>query len=143
VLSVESQVNRISTSRRRSSSLERQAASDCHKLLGDRWSLLILHNMVLRKINSFTELLESGEGVATNVLSDRLKNFLAKGIITVRPHDSDGRKLNYALTAKGKALEPVLAEMVRWNAKYLPPRTREKGRRGTLAPTEAPRLNSL
>ena len=98
-----------------------------HKLLGDRWSLLILHNMVLRKINSFTELLESGEGIASNVLSDRLKKFLATGIITVRPHDSDGRKLHYALTAKGKALEPVLAEMVRWNAKDLPRRTREKG----------------
>ena len=102
---------------------------DCHSVLGDRWSLLILHNMVLRRINSFTELLESGAGIATNVLSDRLKKFLAKGIITVRPHDSDRRKLNYALTAKGKALEPVLAEMVRWNAKYLPRRTREKGRR--------------
>ena len=116
-------------SRRRSSSLERQAASGCHTLLGDRWSLLILHNIVLRKINSFTELLESGGGIATNVLSDRLKKLLAKGIITAKPHDSDGRKLNYALTAKGKALKPVLADMVRWNVKYLPRRTKEKGRR--------------
>ena len=99
---------------------------DCHSLLGDRWSLLILHNMVLCRINSYTELLEAGEGIATNMLSDRLKRFLDRGIITVGPHDSDGRKLNYVLTAKGKAFEPVLAEMVRWNAKYLPRRTREK-----------------
>lgn len=75
--------------------VDKKIAAD---LLGDRWSLLILRNMVLRKVSSFTELLESGEGIATNMLAARLKKLLGKQIITVRPHDSDGRKLDYALT---------------------------------------------
>jgi DNA-binding HxlR family transcriptional regulator len=87
-------------------------------LLGDRWSLLILRNMMLREVHSFKELLESGEGIATNILSSRLKKLLAHKIVEVRREPSDRRRRNYRLTSKGKALAPVLAEMVLWTARY-------------------------
>ncbi len=87
-------------------------------LLGDRWSLLILRNMVLRETRSFKELLESCEGIATNILSTRLRKLLTHKIISVRREPSDRRKLNYCLTSKGKHLAPVLTEMALWTARH-------------------------
>ena len=88
------------------------------EMLGDRWSLLILRDMMLRGFSSFKEFLRSYEGIATNILSDRLKRLIAHGIITGQQNLSDGRKLNYVLTPKGLDLAPVLTEMVLWAAKH-------------------------
>jgi DNA-binding HxlR family transcriptional regulator len=74
--------------------------------------------MMLREFRSFKEFLTSYEGIATNILSDRLKKLLAYGIITTQKDPSDGRKLNYVLTAKGIDLAPVLTEMVLWAARH-------------------------
>jgi DNA-binding HxlR family transcriptional regulator len=60
--------------------------------------------------------LESYEGIATNILADRLRKLVAHGIITTERDRSDGRKLIYLLTAKGIDLAPVLTEMVLWAA---------------------------
>jgi DNA-binding HxlR family transcriptional regulator len=83
-------------------------------MLGDRWSLLILRDMMLRGFSSYKEFLESYEGIATNILTDRLRKLEAYGIISSTPDPSDGRKLIYLLTAKGIDLAPVLTEMVLW-----------------------------
>jgi len=88
------------------------------EMLGDRWSLLILRDMMLRGFRSFKELLTSYEGIATNILSDRLKKLIAHGIIATQEDPSDGRKLIYILTPKGLDLAPVLTEMVLWAAKH-------------------------
>src|ERR1700686_4333021 len=88
------------------------------EMLGDRWSLLILRDMMLRGFRSFKEFLTSYEGIATNILSDRLKRLIAYGIITTQEDPSDGRKLIYVLTPKGLDLAPVLTEMVLWAAKH-------------------------
>ena len=88
------------------------------EMLGDRWSLLILRDMMLRGFRSFKEFLTSYEGIATNILSDRLKRLIAHGIITTQEDPSDGRKLIYVLTPKGLDLAPVLTEMVLWAAKH-------------------------
>jgi DNA-binding HxlR family transcriptional regulator len=88
------------------------------EMLGDRWSLLILRDMMLRGFRTFKEFLTSYEGIATNILSDRLKRLVAHGIITAQEDPSDGRKLIYVLTAKGLDLAPVLTEMVLWAAKH-------------------------
>ena len=88
------------------------------EMLGDRWSLLILRDMMLRGFRSFKEFLTSYEGIATNILADRLKKLIAHGIITTQEDPSDGRKLIYVLTAKGLDLAPVLTEMVLWAAKH-------------------------
>lgn len=87
-------------------------------MLGDRWSLLILRDMMLRGFQSYKEFLQSYEGIATNILADRLKRLIAHGIIATREDPSDGRKLIYVLTPKGMDLAPVLTEMVLWAAKH-------------------------
>src|SRR5712664_2555160 len=88
------------------------------EILGDRWSLLIIRDMMLRGFRSYKEFLESYEGIATNILADRLQKLLAHGIISTRPDPLDGRKLIYSLTAKGIDLAPVLTEMVLWAAAH-------------------------
>src|ERR1700680_1402940 len=86
------------------------------EVLGDRWSLLIIRDMMLRGFRTYKEFLESFEGIATNILADRLRKLVAHGIITTERDRSDGRKLIYLLTAKGIDLAPVLTEMVLWAA---------------------------
>jgi DNA-binding HxlR family transcriptional regulator len=86
------------------------------EMLGDRWSLLIIRDMMLRGSSTYKEFLESFERIATNILADRLRRLEAFGIISVLPDPSDGRKRIYLLTPKGIDLAPVLTEMVLWAA---------------------------
>ncbi len=88
------------------------------EMLGDRWSLLILRDMMLRGFRSYKQFLESYEGIATNILADRLRRLETYGIITTAPDPSDGRKRTYLLTPKGIDLAPVLTEMVLWAAAH-------------------------
>src|SRR5438105_11989748 len=88
------------------------------EMLGDRWSLLIIRDMMLRGFRTYKEFMECYEGIATNILADRLRKLVAYGIITAEPDPSDGRKLIYLLTAKGIDLAPVLTEMVLWAAAH-------------------------
>jgi len=88
------------------------------EMLGDRWSLLIIRDMMLRGFRSFKEFLESHEKIATNVLADRLNRLEAYGIIRSCPDPSDGRRRIYLLTEKGIDLAPVLTEMVLWAAAH-------------------------
>jgi DNA-binding HxlR family transcriptional regulator len=87
-------------------------------MLGDRWSLLILRDMMLRGFRSYNQFLDSYEGIATNILADRLKRLMAYDIVVAQEDPSDGRRLIYVLTAKGLDLAPVLTEMVLWAAKH-------------------------
>ena len=88
------------------------------EMLGDRWSLLIIRDMMLGDAHSYKTFLECYEGIATNILADRLRKLEAYGIIQSTPDPSDGRKLNYRLTEKGIDLAPVLTEMVLWAAAH-------------------------
>ena len=88
------------------------------EMLGDRWSLLIIRDMMLRGFRSYSQFLECYEGIATNILADRLRKLAGYGIITTEPDPSDGRRLIYLLTAKGIDLAPVLTEMVLWAAAH-------------------------
>ena len=90
------------------------------EMLGDRWSLLIIRDMMLRGWQTFKEFLEGYEGIATNILADRLRKLVACGILTTDQDPSDGRRLIYSLTAKGIDLAPVLTEMVLWAAAHEP-----------------------
>ena len=84
------------------------------EILGDRWSLLIIRDMMLRGFRSYKEFLASYEHIATNILADRLRNLERHGILETRRDASDGRKVIYRLTEKGIDLAPVLTEMVLW-----------------------------
>jgi DNA-binding HxlR family transcriptional regulator len=88
------------------------------EMLGDRWSLLIIRDMMLLGSRTFKEFLGSYEGIATNILADRLRKLEAYGIIRAEPDSSDGRKLIYQLTPKGIDLAPVLTEMVLWAGRH-------------------------
>jgi DNA-binding HxlR family transcriptional regulator len=88
------------------------------EMLGDRWSLLIIRDMMLRGFRSYKEFLECYESIATNILADRLRKLQAYGIITAEPDPKDGRKVTYSLTSKGIDLAPVLTEMVLWAAAH-------------------------
>jgi len=88
------------------------------EMLGDRWSLLILRDLMIRGAKSFSDLLACPEAIATNVLADRLRRLIADNIIVARPDPADGRKSIYVLTEKGIDLAPVLAELVLWAARH-------------------------
>ncbi len=82
------------------------------EILGDRWSLLIIRDLMVRGLRRFREFQQSGEGIATNILADRLQKLEAAGIITVEVDDADARCMNYRLTEKGIDLAPVLLELL-------------------------------
>jgi DNA-binding HxlR family transcriptional regulator len=88
------------------------------EMLGDRWSLLIIRDMMLLGYHTFKEFLHSRERIASNILADRLKRLENYGIISAAPDPSDGRKMIYSLTPKGLGLAPVLTEMVLWAAAH-------------------------
>ncbi len=87
-------------------------------VLGDRWSLLIIRDMMVRGYRTFHEFESSGEGIATNILSDRLQKLKESGILTVERAADDGRSVHYRLTPKGIALAPVLLELLIWAARH-------------------------
>jgi DNA-binding HxlR family transcriptional regulator len=86
------------------------------ELLGDRWSLLIVRDVMVRGYRTFREFQHSGEGIATNILADRLHKLEQGGILRREPAAEDGRSSNYRLTEKGIALAPVLLELLIWGA---------------------------
>jgi len=88
------------------------------EMLGDRWSLLVIRDMMLRGARSYKEFLACAEGIATNILADRLQRLVRHGIITTASDPADGRRLIYRLTPKGIDLAPVLTEMVLWAAAH-------------------------
>lgn len=102
-------------------------------VFGDRWSLLVVRDLLFADRCSFTEFAESGERIATNILADRLARLESAGIVERQPDSADGRKVRYALTDKGFDLAPVLIEMALWAAKHedtdAPPATVSQMRR--------------
>lgn len=88
------------------------------EILGDRWSLLVIRDLMVRAYRTFKEFQQSGEGIATNVLADRLRRLEGAGILRPEPDPLDGRRVNYRLTEKGIGLAPVLLEMLVWGAQH-------------------------
>jgi DNA-binding HxlR family transcriptional regulator len=85
---------------------------------GDKWSFLIIRDLALENKRFFKDFLNSKEGIATNILSDRLKKLENNGIVISRVYPELKTKKEYLLTEKGKALIPVLLEMIIWSAKH-------------------------
>ncbi len=73
---------------------------------------------MFRGFHTYKEFLESDEGIATNILADRLQRLERCGIISTEKDSTDRRKLIYRLTAKGIDLAPVLVELILWGARY-------------------------
>lgn len=90
------------------------------EIFGDNWSLLVIRDLMVRGFRTFKEFEEAGEGIATNVLADRLKKLLAAGLISTEADPNDGRRVHYRLTEKGIDLAPVLLELLIWGARHEP-----------------------
>lgn len=87
-------------------------------VLGDRWSLLIVRDLMFKGMQTFNEFASSDERIATNILTDRLGKLEAAGILASRADPTDARRVRYRLTAKGIDLAPVLVELVLWASRY-------------------------
>ncbi len=87
-------------------------------LVGDRWTLLIIRDLMVRGHRTFKEFQQSGEGIATNILADRLRKLEAAEVIEAEAEPADGRRIYYRLTEKGIDLAPVLLELLLWGARY-------------------------
>lgn len=85
---------------------------------GDKWTLLILRDIIFRGKKTFGEFLKSEEKFATNILTSRLSHLVDEGILTKEPLAEDSRKDAYVLSQKGLDLIPVIFEIVLWSAKY-------------------------
>jgi DNA-binding HxlR family transcriptional regulator len=86
-------------------------------IFGDRWSLIIVRDLMVRGYRTFSEMEHDGDGIATNILSDRLRKLEASGILGTEPAP-DGRSNIYRLTEKGIALGPVMLELLIWGARH-------------------------
>jgi DNA-binding HxlR family transcriptional regulator len=96
-------------------------------VFGDRWTLLIVRDLVLGRTR-FKDFVTSPEGIPTNILSDRLERLLHQGVVEQAPASDGTKRLGYQLTAKGRALRPILIAMRDWGLKW------EKGTRVLLEP---------
>lgn len=89
-------------------------------LFGDRWTMLVIRDLLFVGKRHFKELMESPERIASNILAARLKKLEERGLIE-RCADPENRKqVIYTLTDKGRDLTPVLVEMVRWGGRHDP-----------------------
>ena len=90
------------------------------EIFGDKWSLLIVRDIVFAGKRTYGEFLKSEEGFATNILASRLAFLVEQGILAKTLSSSDRRKELYSLTEKGLDLIPVLLSVVVWSAKHDP-----------------------
>jgi DNA-binding HxlR family transcriptional regulator len=88
--------------------------SYCLDTFGDRWTLLVLRDLMLYGKSRFGELQDGGEGIASNILADRLLRLEQQRLIRKRPSESDRRQFVYSVTPLALDLSPVLLEMAAW-----------------------------
>lgn len=98
--------------------------SDCPlacalEILGDKWTLVVVRDLLLGK-RRYSAFLESGEGITTNILADRLKQLERHGLIEKHPYQDNPRRYEYRLTRTGKDLWPIIRAMIAWSREYIP-----------------------
>jgi DNA-binding HxlR family transcriptional regulator len=90
------------------------------EVFGDPWTLLIVRDLMFKGCSTYTEFLHAEEGIATNVLADRLARLEQEGIVDAERDPTTSRAVRYQLTAKGVDLLPMMLEVIAWSAKYDP-----------------------
>ena len=88
-------------------------------ILGDKWALLVVRDLLLRDKHLYSEILQSGEKIPTNILADRLRRLAAAGIITKEPYQQNPVRYAYRLTSAGIALGPILKEIIHWGNQHI------------------------
>jgi len=89
-------------------------------LFGDKWSLLILRDILFKNKKYYQEFSKSEEGIATNILADRLLKLENNGFITKTKDETNKKQNIYSPTKKSQDLIPMLVEMIAWSAQYDP-----------------------
>lgn len=90
------------------------------ELFGDGWTLLLLRDLLIHGKSTFREFRASEEGIASNILADRLQRLEGSGLVTRAVDPEDGRRLRYRPTEAARALLPVLVELAYWGARHDP-----------------------
>ena len=85
---------------------------------GDKWTLLIVRDLMFKGKSSYTEFLQSDEKISTNILADRLKKLEEHGVVEKNIASDNRSKLVYSLTCKGKDLLPIMLEITAWSVKH-------------------------
>ncbi len=88
-------------------------------ILGDRWTLLVIRDLMFVGKNQYGEFLSSPEKISTNILAERLKRLEQSGVIEKRPYQSNPPRYEYLLTQKGEDLRPLLIEVCKWGLKHV------------------------
>lgn len=88
-------------------------------IFGDKWSLLIIRDLMFSNKCTYNDFLKSAEGIATNILASRLKGLEENGIIEKSAHPDSRAKVLYRLTPKGVELLPIIMEIYIWADKYM------------------------
>jgi DNA-binding HxlR family transcriptional regulator len=110
------------------------------EVLGDKWSLIVMRDIIFGNRRHFRELLtQSEEKIASNILADRLRSLVAEGILTRSDDPTHKQKAIYSLTEKGIQLLPVLAQIAAWGRRHLPV-TEELSIRAELLEEGGPKL---
>ena len=91
-------------------------------LLGDKWSLLVVRDLMRGK-RRYAEFLASPEGIPTNILAERLKRLVRQGVIRSKRYSQHPPRVEYELTPKGEDLRPVMRAMVEWGVRHAGGRT--------------------
>ena len=90
------------------------------EFVGDRWTLLVIRDLMFAGKRHFREFLQSEEAISSNILADRLNSLLESGIVTRRDDPTHAQKAVYSLTDTGIDLLPVLVAMSAWTQKHHP-----------------------
>jgi DNA-binding HxlR family transcriptional regulator len=85
---------------------------------GDKWTLLVVRDLMFKGKKYYGEFLKSDEGISTNILAERLQRLESHGIITKHKDPDHKSKFIYSLTEKGKALLPIMLEVTQWSSTY-------------------------
>jgi len=85
---------------------------------GDKWSLLIIRDLMFKGKRHYNEFFESDEKVSTSVLGDRLKQLEETGIITKGEDSVKKSRIKYSLTKKGLAMLPLMVDMIVWSGEF-------------------------
>lgn len=88
--------------------------------VGDRWTLVVLRDLIMVRKRYFQELLAGPEGIASNILASRLKLLETAGMVTRQRDPAQAKRVIYAPTEKALDLLPAMLELMRWSAKYDP-----------------------
>ena len=90
------------------------------EVFGDRWSLIILRDMIFGGVRHFRELLRCMEGISSNILADRLRTLVELGMLTRAEDPTHKQKAIYSLTEMSIALVPIMAQLGAWGRVWLP-----------------------